>query len=117
METCEHRGSGLNGEAKPRAYQEEEEARLRARAERRLLARKGLTWHAAAYAIVNSLLWSVWVITSLMMGSWYYVWPVWPTLAWGVGLAFHAVSYFTGQRNAATHEQRVRAEMERLAGC
>jgi hypothetical protein len=115
MEICEHCGEGLNEEAKPRGYREADEARLRAKAERRLLARKGLTWHVASYVIVNLLCWAIWVITSAMMDNWYYVWPIWPMLAWGVGLAFHAVSYYTGGRDAATHEQRVRAEMERLS--
>jgi hypothetical protein len=84
-------------------------------AERRLLVRKGLKWHVTAYVIVNALLWSIWVLTSVTMDNWYYVWPIWPMLGWGVGLAFHAVSYFASRWDGATHEQRVRAEMERLS--
>lgn len=115
METCEHCGSVLNGEAGRRGYRAADEARLRSRAERRLLARKGLNWHVASYVIVIGMCWAVWIATSVTMGSWYYVWPIWPTLAWGVGLAFHAFSYTTGERNAVTHEQQVQAEMEKLS--
>ena len=48
---------------------------------------KGLYRHAAQYAVVIPLLWA----TNLWQGI-DYLWAVWPTLGWGIGLAAHALS-------------------------
>ena len=44
-------------------------------------------WHVAAYAIINPLLW----LLDLAQGG--LEWAFWPTIGWGVGLAFHVASY------------------------
>ena len=48
---------------------------------------KGLYRHAAQYAVVIPLLWAI----NLWQGIG-YLWAVWPTLGWGIGLAAHALS-------------------------
>jgi 2TM domain len=40
----------------------------------------------AAYLIVNTGLWGMWYFGS---GPGSYIWPVWPTLGWGFGIAMH----------------------------
>ncbi|MEP6711379.1 MAG: 2TM domain-containing protein [Ferruginibacter sp.] len=57
--------------------------------------RAGFKGHLLAYIIVNVFLWSLWYYTSFknMQNQWSpYPWPIWTTLGWGIGLAFH----FTG---------------------
>ena len=47
---------------------------------------------AIAYAIVNVFFWALWYFTSseFRRSHWnIYPWPVWITLGWGIGLAFH----------------------------
>lgn len=53
--------------------------------------------HAFTYIIVNLFLWGVWSFTGngndeIELGHWrggHYPWPIWTTLGWGIGLAFH----------------------------
>ena len=40
--------------------------------------------HLVVYAVVNVMLWAIWYMTG--QG---YIWPIWPTLGWGIGLIFH----------------------------
>jgi hypothetical protein len=51
--------------------------------------RAGFKSHLTSYIIVNAFLWAIWFFTNNKNeeGSW--PWPVWSTLGWGVGLAFH----------------------------
>ena len=53
--------------------------------------------HLVSYIIVNSFLWAIWLFSSshyedfnLTNIRWgHFPWPIWPTLGWGIGLAFH----------------------------
>jgi hypothetical protein len=53
--------------------------------------------HAISYLIVNIFLWSLWIFTGnqhsgMDVVNWntrHYPWPIWTTLGWGIGLAFH----------------------------
>jgi hypothetical protein len=83
------------------------ESDLRARAERRVDARRGFWTHAAIYGIVNAGLAGL-----NLFGTPDYPWVLWPIFGWGIGLAAHAWSVFgsfPGDRDAA-----VAAEIERL---
>lgn len=53
--------------------------------------RAGFKRHAMIYIIVNCFLWALWFFTgSAVYGNWNeYSWPIWTTLGWGIGLAFH----------------------------
>lgn len=46
--------------------------------------------HFAVYVIVNAFLWAIWFFTDRSG----YPWPVWPTLGWGLGLAFNYVQAY-----------------------
>lgn len=61
--------------------------------------------HLRTYVIINAFLWAIWFLTgSRHQGSW-APWPVWPTLGWGIGLAFHyADAYMSSGRNRAEEE-------------
>lgn len=44
--------------------------------------------HALAYLIVNLFLWGMWFFNQKSYSTG-YPWPIWTTLGWGIGLAFH----------------------------
>jgi hypothetical protein len=53
-------------------------------AARREHAMRGYSHHLRTYIAVMALLVAIWALTG--MG---YLWPVWPALGWGIGLASH----------------------------
>ncbi len=66
--------------------------------------------HALAYIIVNAFLWALWYIkgNNLNSGTWnehHFPWPIWTTLGWGIGLAFHfAGAYIFPKANSVEKE-------------
>jgi hypothetical protein len=54
--------------------------------------------HLTAYIIVNSFLWAIWLFGGQRFDhGWdgrHYMWPIWPLLGWGIGLAFHFVGAY-----------------------
>ena len=60
--------------------------------------RAGFKSHAISYLIVISFLWAIWYFTGggfTGVVRWnHYPWPIWPTLGWGLGLAFHFAGAF-----------------------
>jgi hypothetical protein len=87
--------------------------------ERYLRARKhvedvrGFYTHLGVYLIVNTLLFTINYLTS--PGAW---WFYWVTLFWGVGIAFHALGVFVGDRifGKDWEERKIREYMEREEG-
>lgn len=61
-----------------------------------------LVWHAGTFLIINTFLWSLDII-----GGGGVDWAYWVTLGWGIGLAFHALSYIVEGRGL---EERKTAE-------
>lgn len=60
--------------------------------------------HALTYVIVNSFLWGLWFFSSRNQGT-EYPWPIWSTLGWGIGLAFHfAGAYVFPRANSVERE-------------
>lgn len=60
--------------------------------------------HALTYVIVNTFLWGLWFFSSRKHGS-DYPWPIWSTLGWGIGLAFHfAGAYVFPKANSIERE-------------
>lgn len=55
--------------------------------------------HLAAYLIVNLFLWALWYFTGANWrdGS-FFPWPLWTTLGWGIGVAFHFVAAYVFPR-------------------
>ena len=53
--------------------------------------------HLISYLIVNAFLWGIWLFTGnqhngidiLQWNFSHYPWPIWTSLGWGIGLAFH----------------------------
>jgi len=75
--------------------------------------RAGFKTHLTTYIIVIGFLWGIWLVTGnqqsgIDFDSWSangYPWPIWPTLGWGIGLAFHyASAYVNPQSNSAERE-------------
>ncbi|MEP6676701.1 MAG: 2TM domain-containing protein [Ferruginibacter sp.] len=70
--------------------------------------------HALTYIIVNAFLWGVWYFTGSSnddelnfanMHWHHYPWPIWTTLGWGIGLAFHfAGAYLFPKANSVEKE-------------
>ena len=84
------------------------EAELRERALGRLKKKRDFRSHLVAYVIINAFLWALWAITSAG-----YPWPIWVTLAWGIGIAFNGWDVY-GRSDLS--EDEIRREMERLRG-
>lgn len=45
--------------------------------------------HLMTYLVVNAFLWAVWAMTGSHRYNGGMPWPLWSTLGWGIGLAFH----------------------------
>lgn len=68
--------------------------------------------HLVTYLIINAFLWAVWIMSSSHhdfsfrhIGWGNFPWPLWPTLGWGVGLAFHfAGAYIFPRANSVEGE-------------
>jgi 2TM domain len=71
-----------------------------------VVARKRASFrrHLVTYLVVNSFLWLIWAFTGAGNNS-FFPWPIWPTLGWGVGLAFnYADAYMFDRKNAVEEE-------------
>ena len=68
--------------------------------------------HLLTYVIVNAFLWGIWYFTGhqreITIDNWnsrHYPWPIWSTLGWGVGLAFHfAGAYIFPKANSVERD-------------
>jgi hypothetical protein len=60
--------------------------------------------HALIFVLVNLLLWGIWFF-NLPTNDNGYPWPLWTTLGWGIGLAFHfAGAYVFPKANSVEKE-------------
>jgi len=73
---------------------------IRKKAVERVQAKKGFFTHLAVYLAVNIFLWMIWLINTGGalwgtggMRSW-TMWPIFPTVGWGIGLIIHFLSVF-----------------------
>ena len=72
------------------------------------LAKKRVSFrnHFTTYLIVNGFLWALWYFTTGTYDTRHLVlWPVFPTLGWGVGLLFHYIGAFVSPRHNAVENQ------------
>jgi hypothetical protein len=67
--------------------------------------------HAVTYIIVNAFLWGIWFVSGnghldINDHEWnYFPWPIWSTIGWGIGLAFHfAGAYIFPRANSVESE-------------
>jgi hypothetical protein len=78
------------------------------------IARKRASFktHAITYVIINAFLWGIWYVSGTRHGiqveDWEghrFPWPIWTTLGWGIGLAFHfAGAYIFPRSNSVEKE-------------
>ena len=77
----------------------------------RELARKRIAFraHLIVYCVIISVLWMIWYVTGSS-----YLWPIWPTAIWGIGLIFHYIfDYrFSGLLSEEEEYQRLKTEIE-----
>src|SRR4051812_11142305 len=67
--------------------------------------RAGFKKHLATYIIVNAFLWAIWYFTEDSYDDDNFPWPVWPTIGWGMGIAFqYAEAYIYPKSNSAERE-------------
>jgi hypothetical protein len=80
---------------------------LRRKAERRADAKIGFRIHLLVYALVNAGLFAINMITSPG-----YLWFMWPTLGWGVGVLAHGLGVYGTESD---HRERlIESELEKL---
>ena len=63
--------------------------------------------HLYTYIIINGFLWALWYISKDGQedANWISAWPIWPTLGWGIGVAFDYVgAYHASKENAVERE-------------
>ena len=66
--------------------------------------RAGFKKHLASYLIVNGFLWAMWFFTQHLhgVGDDLVPWPIWPSLGWGIGLAFSYFGAYHGDKESDT---------------
>ena len=89
---------------------------LRKLAINRLKQKQAFRTHLFSFVVVNATLWIIWLITAISgSGGAWFPWPIFPTLGWGIGLAFNwRAAYGPGSRMIS--ESEVEAEIRRLRG-
>lgn len=83
---------------------------LRAEALRRLKKRRDFKTHLLTYALVNAVVWVLWLVIAINSHSW-WPWPIFMTLFWGIGLALNAWDVYVRR---PVSEDEVRREIERI---
>jgi hypothetical protein len=69
--------------------------------------RAGFKKQLASYIIVNLFLWAIWYFSDGRMendGD-RFPWPIWPTLGWGIGLAFSYYGAYHSDRETDTMKE------------
>lgn len=81
-----------------------------ARARKRAKDLSALLWHAGVFVLVNAFLW----IQDIAAGGG-LEYAYWTTIPWALGLGFHALAYFLGERRLEerTYERFLAEEKER----
>lgn len=94
---------------------------IRKMAVRRVRRKKGFFSHLMVYIIVNAFLWCIWALSAGLFnwGPWWgmhdgrlYMWPLWVTVFWGIGLLFHCLSVFAF--HGGWEQSEVEKEIQRI---
>lgn len=60
--------------------------------------------HLAVYLVINAFMWGIWFFNQKDHGTG-YPWPIWTTLGWGIGVAFHYIgAYVYPKANSVERE-------------
>ncbi|HET7048257.1 MAG TPA: 2TM domain-containing protein [Solirubrobacteraceae bacterium] len=78
----------------------------------RLKKRREFKTHLVAYVVINLVVWGIWLVIALTTSGSWWPWPVFLTLAWGIGLVMNAWDVYF--RRPIT-EADVRREIDRMA--
>jgi hypothetical protein len=82
-------------------------------AEKRVKEKVGFYWHLASYLVVNGFLVAIYLLTSMANGDFYYPWPIWPMLGWGIGLLLHFLGVFVFPDTPEARQRMVQKELDR----
>ncbi len=74
--------------------------------------RRGAYIHSAVYVLIISMLWNIWLGNGFEEGF-DSLWPLFPTLGWGLGLIGHWAGVLLGSRVVSAREDSVQAELDR----
>ncbi len=86
---------------------------IRKRVEKKLEERNGLIIHGAAFVMVNTMLFMIWLFTSIDSGF-AFPWFMIPLLGWGIGMFAHFMDYYQNYGGGREkREQLIAREMER----
>ena len=86
-----------------------DEEKIRRRVIKRMEERQGLLIHAAAYIVVNVILWTLFLGSGVS-----FPWPMFVTGFWGIGMFAHAAEYWNEYGGGATRRERtIQREIER----
>ena len=76
--------------------------------------------HLYTYIIINGFLWAIWYISKDGQEdtNWISAWPIWPTLGWGIGVAFDYIgAYHSSKENAVEREyEKLKREQQNKSG-
>jgi len=61
--------------------------------------------HLLTYIVVNIFLWAIWLVNGIYRGSFSYIWPVWVSFGWGIGLVFNYIGAYTGFKETMTEKE------------
>lgn len=81
---------------------------VRRRALQRLEERKAFRIHVTVYLAVMVFLTGIWLVSS---GGREHYWPIWPMMAWGLGIALHFGSLFWDKEPT---EEQIAAEAQKI---
>jgi hypothetical protein len=87
---------------------------IRKRIEKKLEERQGLIIHGAAFVAVNTMLFMIWLFTSIGEGEPIFPWFLMPLMGWGIGMFAHFMEYNNQYgRGRDKREALIAREMER----
>ncbi len=63
--------------------------------------------HLLMYLLVNAFLWGVWYFSenSYSGNDSRYPWPIWTTLGWGIGVAFHYLGAYVFPKSNSVEKE------------
>lgn len=114
-------GSGYYTEEELIAFEQQEsgvdedEAKLRREIKKKTEERNSLFGHAVSYAMVNLMMWGIWLFSSIGEGALNFPWPMFVTFGWGIGMFAHVMGYWSkyggGRDRQEAYIQRELARM------
>jgi len=61
--------------------------------------------HLFTYIIINMFIWGIWLVSGLIKGQFGFIWPVFVTFGWGIGLTFNYIGAYTGFKDSLTENE------------